>query len=103
MIFQRCSDVVESRVEHAIFDTESCAGTQLLLQFRNSPGALTFRGTRGLLITTRCDERDLSIDEFDDLSNDHIIASASGKFAALTRAPGSIFRTSHALTTVYAP
>ena len=69
-------------MEHAIFDTESRAGTQLLLQFRNSPDALTLRGTDGLLITTRCDERDLAFDEFDDLSNDQIIASASGKFAA---------------------
>jgi hypothetical protein len=50
--------------------------------FETAPTSLTFRGTDGLLITTRCDERDLSIDEFDDLSNDQIIASASGKFAA---------------------
>jgi hypothetical protein len=68
-------------VEHAIFDTESRAGTQLLLHFRNSPGALTFGGRRVLLTTTRCDERVLSIDEFDDLSNDRIIASTSGKCA----------------------
>jgi hypothetical protein len=44
---------------------------------RNSPGALTFRGTRGLLTPIRRGERALSIDQFGDLSIDHIIAPAT--------------------------
>jgi hypothetical protein len=43
------------------------AGTQLLVQFRNSPGAPTF-GRRGLLTTIRRGERALSIDQLGDLS-----------------------------------
>jgi hypothetical protein len=74
MVFQRCSDVVESRVEQAILDAESRRDAA---QIRNSPGALAFRGTRGLLTTTRRGEPALSIDEFGDLSNDHISASAT--------------------------
>jgi hypothetical protein len=42
---------------------------QLLLQFGTAP-------TRGLLTTIRRGERALSIDELNDLSIDHIIASA---------------------------
>jgi hypothetical protein len=45
------------------------AGMQLLLQFRNSPGAVALRA-RGLLTTTRCDEPALSIDQFGNLSID---------------------------------
>jgi hypothetical protein len=40
------------RVEHAVRDTEA-AGMQLLLRFETAPGALTFRGARALLTTTR--------------------------------------------------
>ncbi len=43
MVFQGCSDVVESRVEHPILDAEA-AGMQLLLRIRNSPSALALRG-----------------------------------------------------------
>jgi hypothetical protein len=74
--FQRCSDAVKSRVEQAIRDAESHR-TQLLFQFRNSPGALAFIGGRGLLTTTRRGEPALSIDQFGALSIDHIGASAS--------------------------
>jgi hypothetical protein len=52
------------------------AGMQLLVRFGNSPGGASLSGTRGLLTTIRRGERALLIDEFDDLSNDHIIASA---------------------------
>ena len=45
------------------------AGMQLLLQIRNSPGALTL-SARELLTTTRCNEPTLSIDQFGDLSID---------------------------------
>ena len=51
-----------------LFSMPKAAGTQLLVQFRNSPGALTFGGRRALLTTTRCDERALSIDPLGDLS-----------------------------------
>jgi hypothetical protein len=74
MVFQGCSDVVESRVEH-LFSTPNAAGMQLLLRIRNSPGALALRA-RGLLTTTRYDERALSIDEFDDLSIERVGAVA---------------------------
>jgi len=50
------------------------AGMQLLVRFGNSPGGASLSGTRGLLTTIRRGERALLIDEFDDLSNDHIIA-----------------------------
>jgi hypothetical protein len=46
------------------------AGLQLLLRIRNSPGALTLGGTRGLLTTARRGEPDLSINESGDLSID---------------------------------
>jgi hypothetical protein len=39
MVFQRCSDIADFRVEHAILDAEA-AGMQLLLRIRNNPGAL---------------------------------------------------------------
>jgi hypothetical protein len=52
------------------------AGTQLLVQFRNSPGAPTF-GRRGLLTTIRRGERALSIDQLGDLS----IASSAAAIA----------------------
>jgi hypothetical protein len=52
MIFQRCSDVVESPVEHAILDTESRRNAALV-QFRNSSGALIFGERRALLMTIR--------------------------------------------------
>jgi len=42
-VFQGCSDVVESRVEH-LFSMPKAAGMQLLLRIRNSPGALAFGG-----------------------------------------------------------
>jgi hypothetical protein len=44
------------------------AGMQLLLQIRNSPGALALVRAN-FLTTTRCDEPVLSIDELVDLSN----------------------------------
>ncbi len=89
MALKRCSNLVEARVEHAVRDTESCT-MHPSVEFRNSPGAQTL-GARALLITTRCHERDVFIDEFDGLSNDHIIASASGNARQIARA------------TVYAP
>jgi hypothetical protein len=51
-----------------LFSIRKPAGTQLLGQFRNSPGALTFGGRRALLTTTRCNEWALSIDPLGDLS-----------------------------------
>ena len=51
-----------------LFSIPKAAGTQLLGQFRNSPGALTFGGRRALLTTTRCNEWALSIDQLGDLS-----------------------------------
>src|SRR5204863_3899154 len=55
MVFQGCSDVVASRVEH-LFSMPKAAGMQLLFRIRNSPGALILWGTRGLLTTTRLSE-----------------------------------------------
>jgi hypothetical protein len=43
MVFQGCSDVVESRVEH-LFSMPKATGMQLLLRIRNSPGALALGG-----------------------------------------------------------
>jgi hypothetical protein len=75
MVFQRCSGVAEPRVEQAILDAESrrnAASTSDSEQPRRaSPYA------RELLTTTRRGEPTLSIDQFCDLSIDHIIASAS--------------------------
>jgi hypothetical protein len=53
-----------------LFSIPKAAGTQLLVQFRNSPGALTF-GRRGLLTTIRRGEWALSIDQLGDLSMHH--------------------------------
>jgi hypothetical protein len=75
MVFQRCSDVAEPRVSK-LFSMPKAAGMQLLLQIRNSPGALALTA-RELMTTTRRGEPALSIDQFGDLSIDHIIASAS--------------------------
>jgi len=46
------SDVVESRVEHAILDAESRRNA-VLLRIRNSPSALALGATRRLLTATR--------------------------------------------------
>lgn len=51
-----------------LFSIPKAAGTQLLGQFRNSPGALTFGGRRALLALIRRGERALSIDPLGDLS-----------------------------------
>ena len=67
MVFQRCSDVVESRVEQAILDTESRRNAAFSSVSEQS-GALTFGGRRGLLTTIRRGERALSIDQLGDLS-----------------------------------
>ena len=58
-----------------LFSMPKAAGMQLLLQIRNSPGALALTA-RELLTTTRRGEPTLSIDRFGDLSIDHIIATA---------------------------
>lgn len=47
MISKRCSNVVASRVEQAILDTES-RGCGFYFRFWNSPGALAFRTSHGL-------------------------------------------------------
>ena len=47
MISKRCSDVVESRVEHAILDTESRRNVAFTSDF-GQPGALAFRASHGL-------------------------------------------------------
>jgi hypothetical protein len=82
MVFQRCSDVVESRVEQAILDAESRRDAA---QIRNSPGALAFWGTRGLLTTTRRGEPALSVDQFGKLSNDHISDRHPGRLGTQKR------------------
>ena len=53
------------------FSIPKAAGMQLLLQIRNSPGALAL-SARELLTTTRRGEPDLLIDQFGDLSIDRI-------------------------------
>jgi hypothetical protein len=53
-------------------------GMQLLVRFGIAPARESLR-TRGLLTTIRRGERALSIDEFDDLSNDHIIAFSAAE------------------------
>jgi hypothetical protein len=76
MVFQRCSDVAEPRVSK-LFSMPKAAGMQLLLQIRNSPGALALTARELLTTTTtRRGEPALSIDRFGDLSIDHIIATA---------------------------
>ena len=59
------------REEHAVLDAESRRNAAFS-SVRNSPGALAFIGGRGLLTTIRRGERALLIDEFGDLSNDHV-------------------------------
>jgi hypothetical protein len=51
-----------------LFSIPKAARNAALVQFRNSPGALTFGERRALLTTTRCNERALSIDQLGDLS-----------------------------------
>ena len=70
MVFNVAPMLPSLRVEHAILDVESRRDAAFS-SVRNSPGALAFEGMRALLTTIRRGERDLSIDEFDDLSNDH--------------------------------
>jgi len=43
MVFQGCSDVAESHLEH-LFSMPKAAGMQLLLRIRNGPGALALGG-----------------------------------------------------------
>src|SRR5512132_405236 len=74
MMFQRCSDVVESRAEHAIRcrKPQGCSFTSHSEQPRRAgPWA-----TRGLDDDSVC-RAGLSIDEVDDLSIDHIMVLAS--------------------------
>jgi hypothetical protein len=59
-----------------LFAMPKAAGMQLLVRFGTAPARYSL-GTRGLLTTIRRGERALLIDELGDLSNDHIIASAS--------------------------
>ncbi len=70
MVFQGCSDVVESRVEH-LFSMPKAAGMQLLFRIRNSPGALALRATLRTSDNDSPRRIGLSIDEFCDLSIDH--------------------------------
>jgi hypothetical protein len=58
------------RVEHAILDTES-GRNAAFSSVSEQPRRANLRGTRGLLTTTRGDERALSIDQFGDLSIYH--------------------------------
>jgi hypothetical protein len=72
MMFQRRSDVVESRVEQAIRDTENRRNAASI-SVRNSPDAPAFTGAARILTTTRHGKPALSIDQLADLSIDHII------------------------------
>jgi hypothetical protein len=74
MVSKRCSDCVESSGGAAV-SVPKAAGMQLLVRFGTAPARYSL-GTRGLLTTIRRGERALSIDEFGDLSNDHIVTSA---------------------------
>jgi hypothetical protein len=75
MVFWGCSDVVESRVEHAILDAESGMDAAFSSDSEQARRANPL-GTRGLLTTTRCDEPALSIDKFGDVSIDRLNCSA---------------------------
>ena len=90
-MYKRCSDVVESRVEHAILDAESrrnAAFTSDLEQpWRSSPW-----GTRGLRTKTRYAEPALPIEELGELSNDQRNKS---KPARLEQLPESKTKISH--------
>jgi hypothetical protein len=55
MVFQRCFDVVEPRVEQTILDTESRRNAAFTSD-SEQPRRASPWGTRGLLTTTRCDE-----------------------------------------------
>ena len=70
MVFQGCSDVVESRVEHPILDAESRRNAASTSDSKQPRRASPW-GTRGLVTTTRRGELALSIDHLSDLSNDH--------------------------------
>src|SRR5258707_77599 len=74
MMSKRCSDVVESRVEHAILDAGSRRNAASISAIRNSPDALTL-GARGLLTTTRCGEPVPPVSDLGDLSTDYIMVS----------------------------
>jgi len=60
------------RVEHAARDTESRRNAALS-SVSEQPRRASFRGMRALLTTIRRGERALYIDQFGDLSIDHII------------------------------
>src|SRR5260370_22907497 len=60
-----------------LFSMPKAAGMQLFSSDSEQPRRASPWGTRGLLTTTRYDERALSIDELGDLSIDHNIASAT--------------------------
>jgi hypothetical protein len=64
MVFQRCSDVVESRAEQAIRDAES----RSFYFGSEQPRRASLFGARGLLTTTRRGKPALSIDQLGDLS-----------------------------------
>jgi hypothetical protein len=55
MVFQRCSECLPILGWSTPFSMPKAAGMQLLLQIRNSPGALAL-SARELLTTTRCNE-----------------------------------------------
>jgi hypothetical protein len=67
MIFQRCSDVVEFRVEHAILDTESRRNAEFS-SVSEQPRRANFRGTPRTSDDHSVQRAGFSIDQLGDLS-----------------------------------
>jgi hypothetical protein len=67
MIFQRCSDVVELRVEHAILDTESCRNAEFS-SVSEQPRRANFRGTPRTSDDHSVQRAGFSIDQLGELS-----------------------------------
>src|SRR5439155_27355322 len=89
MVFQGCSDVVESRVERPILDAESRRNAAFTSD-SEQPRRASPWGTRGLLTTTRRGEPALSIDELGDLSMDQHNQSEAGRLEQLSESKTKI-------------
>jgi hypothetical protein len=83
MVFQGCSDVVESRVEHAILDAESRMNAAFT-STSEQPGAPALGGRADFDDDPVC-RAGPSIEEFEDLSNDERKKKESGRFEQLSK------------------
>ena len=92
--------ILSSLLRSTSLPKRKAAGMQPFNSVRDSSGALAFGGGAHFLRTIRRGERDLSIDEFEDLSNDHITASPQlpANAQRVARATPSQFYARHAMS-----